>query len=205
MPTRGSCVICQHESRADIDLLLAASASYRTIRTKYGASLRSLSEHRSAGHHLEASDNSNDSKDSKETPSASGPWVHADVVRDLLGMIVRAVPVTAERVRLADRIANQVEAAEASGFVCDALTCDLTDDEVADARRTNQGLVLLPTQTGQRWEARWHSYAPSPTGPQLVEATAEQIKRAGVEPRPNETDRGTERAVRNTELEGATR
>ena len=202
MPTRGACAVCDHEDRKDIDLLLAAATSYRTIRARYGTSLRSLSEHKSAGHHLEGPDTSNDSNDA---PSASGPWVHADIVRDLLGLVVRALPGTAQRVRLADQIVSQVAAAEASGLVWAALTCDLSEDEVADARRAHRGLVLLPTPTGQRWEPRWHAFAPSPIGPRLVEASAEQIRRAGVTPSPNETDRGTERAVRNTELEGASR
>ena len=199
MPSPGSCVVCEHPAREAIDLLLAASASYRDIRSKYGASLRSLSEHRSRGHHLEARDNSDG------VHSVTGPWVHADVVRDLLRIILGSLPTTGQRVSVVDRVADRVEAAEASGFVRDALLCDLTDDEIADARRTNRGLVLLPTQTGERWEARWHTYAPSPIGPRLVEASAEQIRRAGVTPRPNETDRGTERAQRNTELQGVER
>lgn len=203
MPSPGSCVVCEHPAREAIDLLLAASASYRDIRSKYGASLRSLSEHRARGHHLEASDTSASAED--HSAEVEGPWVHGDVVSDLVRIIASSMPTAEQRVRLVDRVADRLEAAELSGLVKDALLCDLNDDEIADARRAHRGFVLLPKQTGDGWQPRWHHYAAGPAGPQLVEATPEQIRRAGVTPSPNETDRGTERAVRNTELEGAER
>ena len=149
-----------------------SSAAYRSIARKFGVSLRNLSEHRARGHHEEEAQAATVPDDD---PSTFGPWLHADLMFDMLDAVLASMPLDSQRVRLIDAV-EQLEQ-DHPHLLRDYVQCHMTEDELADTRRTRAGLIRLPYRSEDGWELTWLKYrsVPGEVDKKLLPATDEEI------------------------------
>ena len=153
MPTGrpGSCAACDHPERDALDLALMSGAPYRDLKSRFGVSLRALSQHKSARHHINPR-GSDISTPDISTPDVNGPWMHTDALDAFATAVIHALP---EHARLS--VIDAMAELPATEYFCDHLEASLDPDTAETRRRRSRGEVDVMARTGpnRKWQLTW--------------------------------------------------
>lgn len=153
MPTGrpGTCAACAHPERDALDLALMSGAPYRDLKSRYGISIRALSQHKSARHHIDPRGTDNDST-TANAPDPNGPWMHTDALDAFATAVINVLPEHA-RVSVIDAMADL----PATEYFCGHLEASLDPDTAETRRRRSRGEVDVMARTGPNgaWQLTW--------------------------------------------------